>query len=172
MQPALVLGLAAVDYQPALGELSLRMEIIFGDNLIWEISGEAVPVINVWLTYDVAGDNARSYAIGAVMVLEVPLGSLENSTCGRENLSAPWPCRGCGRADFQLRFCDVTFLLPNGELLPVGGEPHLALRDVLVLVHQGSKPQCPVVGPGDGRGQVGDHHQGVVQLPSLVQVEE
>ena len=73
MQPALArrLAAAAVEAQPALGELSQRMEIYFEDSLAWEIGNDAVPVINTWITYRVSGDNPRSYAVGAVIALEV-----------------------------------------------------------------------------------------------------
>ena len=73
MQPALArrLAAAAVEAQPALGELSRQMEIYFQDNMTWEIREQDVPVINLWLTYEIWGDNLRSYAIGAVMALEV-----------------------------------------------------------------------------------------------------
>ena len=60
-----------MDAQPALGEVSRRLEIYFEDNLDCEIRDTEVPVINLWMTYAISGEDARSYAIGAVMVLEV-----------------------------------------------------------------------------------------------------
>ena len=62
MQPALArrLAAAAVESQPALGDLNRRMEIHFQDNVAWEIREQDVPVINLWLTYEVWGDNLRS----------------------------------------------------------------------------------------------------------------
>ena len=57
--------------QPALGEVNRAMELVFEEGLAWEIRDAGAPVINMWLTYRVSGDNPRSYGIGAVMALEV-----------------------------------------------------------------------------------------------------
>ena len=65
------LAVAAVQEQAALGETSRGLQINSENGLAWGIGDAAVSVINAWLTYEFAGDNARAYAIGAVMALEV-----------------------------------------------------------------------------------------------------
>lgn len=61
MQFAIARRLAegAVEAQPAQGDLGRTMEILFEENLAWEIRDEALPVVNLWITYKVSGDNPR-----------------------------------------------------------------------------------------------------------------
>ncbi len=97
MQSALARRLAAAaDGQPAVSGLSRRTEIYFEDNVACEIPEQDVPVINIWLTCEISGEDSPKYAIGAVMALKVAATKSGSGISGRESSLGRWRCRGYG----------------------------------------------------------------------------
>ena len=75
------LALGAADVLPNLGAPSPAVVRVFSRRLGWELRHEALPVINVWSTFEfVEGEVVSVYAVGGVMQMELASRTLSDAS--------------------------------------------------------------------------------------------